>query len=73
MENLIEKYANNIFERQTENEIQELLLIFCRENDGEINKISEAIKLAKEFSTQDHWECIRYNRHGIKIMLNHLI
>ena len=68
-----EKYINNIFERQSETEIKDLLYNLCNENGGNIHEIDEAINKAQEFKTIDFWGCDRYNRAGIKIMLNHLI
>lgn len=69
----LDKYVNNIFERQTEQEIKDQLYNFCNENGGDIHEIDEAINKAQEFKTVDFWGGDRYNREGIKIMLNHLI
>ena len=69
----MENYINNIFNRQSETEIKDLLYSFCNENGGDIHEIDNAIEKAQEFKTVDLWGGDRYNREGINIMLNHLI
>jgi hypothetical protein len=69
----MEKDINNIFERQTENEMKDLLLTFCRENGHDTNKIDGAMEKVKDLVIMDHWDCPRYNRESIGIMLNEII
>lgn len=63
-------YINNIFERQSEQSINDLLLNYCRENGYSIIDIDQAINEAKGHCTVTQWGEIRYNRAGIEIMLN---
>ena len=68
----LEKYTESIFNRQSENEIENLLYSFCCENGYSGLTINEAINVGKEYSTIDHWGCIRYNRKGINKMLEYM-
>jgi len=65
----MEKYINNIFTRQTESLLKDLIHSYASENGLDGSNIENLIKEQEQYCTTDPWGCLRYNRNQIRNIL----
>jgi len=68
----MENYINSIFEKQSEQDIKELIYSYCKENGLDSSEIDKLIKKEEEFCTRDAWDGLRYSRGQIRDILTQL-
>jgi len=66
----MEKYINSIFEKQSEQNIKDLIYSYCKENGLDSTGLEEILKNEEELCYRDSWNCLRYSRGQIKDILN---